>query len=63
MRDKAKRSDWLTTADICRQYRLPYQTVWKAVMVGDIPATRVGREWKFDPRDTTAIACGLGVDE
>jgi len=42
---------FLTTADVIRYLHVNLRTVYRLIKTGDIPAVRVGRQWRFRRRD------------
>ena len=38
-------SEWLTTEEAARRYRISRQTLTKLIHTGQIPASRVGAKW------------------
>lgn len=41
----------LTVADVARFLRVPKSTVYKLARVGDLPASKIGKHWRFLRRD------------
>ncbi len=52
----------MRSADVCRHFRISYRRLWEAVMAGEVPSVRVGREYRFKRCDLPAIEIGLGLD-
>jgi excisionase family DNA binding protein len=41
----------LTVMDVARFLRVPKSTVYKLARVGELPATKIGKHWRFLRRD------------
>ena len=51
---KANRSTadpYLTTAEVLRRLRVNVRTVYRLIALGDLPAVRIGRQWRVSPGD------------
>lgn len=44
-------SEILTVMDVARFLRVPKSTVYKLARVGELPASKVGKHWRFLRRD------------
>jgi len=44
---------WLTTADVTATLRVTPDTVYRLIRTGDLPAVRVGGQWRFRETDLT----------
>ena len=45
------RDDVLKADEISRWLRIPKSTIYKLCLEGQIPATKIGRHWRFDRKD------------
>ena len=45
------RDGFLTTEDVLSYLRINAKTVYRLIRSGDLPAVRVGRQWRFRQRD------------
>ncbi len=41
----------LTVQDVARFLRVPKSTVYKLARVGELPASKIGKHWRFVKRD------------
>jgi len=44
-------SEILTVLDVARFLRVPKSTVYKLARVGELPASKIGKHWRFLRRD------------
>ena len=44
-------SEILTVMDVARFLRVPKSTVYKLARLGQLPASKIGKHWRFLPRD------------
>lgn len=44
-------SEILTVMDVARFLRVPKSTVYKLARVGELPASKIGKHWRFLRRD------------
>ncbi|MBH0194026.1 MAG: helix-turn-helix domain-containing protein [Nitrospira sp.] len=44
-------SEILTIMDVARFLRVPKSTVYKLARVGELPASKIGKHWRFLRRD------------
>lgn len=44
-------SEILTIMDVARFLRVPKSTVYKLARIGELPATKIGKHWRFLRRD------------
>jgi excisionase family DNA binding protein len=44
-------SEILTIMDVARFLRVPKSTVYKLARVGELPASKIGKHWRFVRRD------------
>jgi excisionase family DNA binding protein len=49
--DGETRLDILTAAEVALFLRVPKSTVYKLVRLGQIPARRIGKHWRFLEKD------------
>lgn len=42
-------SELITTQDVAERWSIPERTVRYHAANGEIPAVRIGRQWRFDP--------------
>lgn len=47
----ARDSEILTVLDVARFLRVPKSTVYKLARIGQIPASKIGKHWRFLRRD------------
>jgi excisionase family DNA binding protein len=47
-------SEILTVADVARFLRVPKSTVYKLARLGQLPASKIGKHWRFVRRDIQA---------
>jgi len=43
--------DVLKADEVSRWLRIPQSTIYKLCLEGQIPATKIGRHWRFDRKD------------
>jgi excisionase family DNA binding protein len=41
----------LTVVDVARFLRVPKSTIYKLARIGDLPASKIGKHWRFLRRD------------
>ncbi|TAJ07401.1 MAG: DNA-binding protein [Nitrospirae bacterium] len=41
----------LTVLDVARFLRVPKSTVYKLARLGELPASKIGKHWRFQRRD------------
>ena len=44
-------SEILTVSDVARFLRVPKSTVYKLARLGELPASKIGKHWRFLRRD------------
>ena len=49
MRPNKTRREWLTAEEVAAMYGVSAPTIRRLAAAGEIPATRIGRQWRFDP--------------
>ena len=49
--DSAREGEILTVIEVAQFLRVPKSTVYKLARVGDLPASRIGKHWRFLRRD------------
>ncbi|MGZ8365258.1 MAG: helix-turn-helix domain-containing protein [Nitrospira sp.] len=47
----ARESEILTVMEVARFLRVPKSTVYKLARIGDLPASKIGKHWRFLRRD------------
>lgn len=47
----AQEGDILTVEEVARFLRVPKSTVYKLARVGELPASKIGKHWRFLRRD------------
>jgi excisionase family DNA binding protein len=47
----AREGEILTVMEVARFLRVPKSTVYKLARVGDLPASKIGKHWRFLRRD------------
>jgi excisionase family DNA binding protein len=50
-RDDLTPSAFLTTEEVMDFLRVNARTIYRLIQAGDLPAVRVGRQWRFRRRD------------
>ena len=46
-----KRTPFLTTEEVQSYLRVNTRTVYRLIKTGDLPAVRIGRQWRVRPAD------------
>lgn len=49
--DTAREGEILTVMEVARFLRVPKSTVYKLARVGGLPASKIGKHWRFLRRD------------
>jgi excisionase family DNA binding protein len=47
----AQEEEILTVMDVARFLRVPKSTVYKLARIGELPASKIGKHWRFLRRD------------
>ena len=47
----AREGEILTVSEVARFLRVPKSTVYKLARIGDLPASKIGKHWRFLRRD------------
>ena len=47
----AREGEILTVTEVARFLRVPKSTVYKLARVGELPASKIGKHWRFIRRD------------
>jgi excisionase family DNA binding protein len=47
----------LTVPEVARFLRVPKSTVYKLARIGDLPASKIGKHWRFLRRDVQSWVC------
>ncbi|MFH1201557.1 MAG: helix-turn-helix domain-containing protein [Candidatus Omnitrophota bacterium] len=43
--------EWLTVVDVARYLKISKDTIYKFAQKGTIPASKIGRQWRFNRTD------------
>jgi excisionase family DNA binding protein len=50
-RDKERLAAFLTTEDVLAYLRVTHRTIYRLARSGELPAVRIGRQWRFRRSD------------
>jgi excisionase family DNA binding protein len=53
-RDKKRLAEFLTTEDVLAYLRVTHRTIYRLARSGELPAVRIGRQWRFRRSDLDA---------
>ena len=55
-----RNSEYLTVKEVAALFRICTKTVRRWISAGDLPATRLGRDWRIARTDLKALAAARG---